>query len=393
MNSDKQLSFITRTSVVQINPEHWKCVVDNRNIYLTLPYLRALEKGKSGEMGFFYSLIYKGGIPVAVAVFQLVRFEYKKSLQRKTLFKHLSDEQNEDGNISMNILVCGNAFSDGENGFLWTDQISASEAIAQIVKIAEQIKQDKSTRDKLSVVLFKEFWPSSLSYSDILKKFKYKDFMIDVNMVLQIHRDWKSKDDYLFSMKTKFRTKANAAYRKSSSLKIQSLTAEDILYYADSVNELFDNVLERSNYSFGKMDAETFAEIKLELGKSFSFRGLFYEQKLVGFSTSFFHNAIMEANYVGIDYQYNIAYAVYQRLLYDYVEQAISMGKRELHLGRTSEQIKSSLGAEPVNMTLYARHKKAVSHILMSSILGYVSPSKFELRKPFKANFKDLSTQ
>ena len=97
----------------------------------------------------------------------------------------------------------------------------------------------------------------------------------------------------------------------------------------------------------------------------------------------------MEANYVGMDYQFNQDLAVYQRLLYDYVEQGISKEVTELQFGRTSELLKSSLGAEPTNMTLFARHKATIPNIFMASMLRNVSPSEFELRKPFKSKFME----
>ena len=378
------------TSFSSMNKKDWASVVQNRNIYLSIPYLEALESNLNDSIDIFYSLAYSNsGKPALVAVFQLVSLEYRSSIHPQAFLKHFYKEKNEEGRISMNILVCGNVFSDGENGFLWTDEFSEEMAIKQVVEIAKCIKNDKTKRKKLSVLLFKEFWPRSEGYSELLKDYNYKDFMIDVNMVLPIHESWKSMNDYLFSMKTKFRTKAKSVFKKSESLTIRSLNYEEIFDRKNRIQELFNNVLDRSNYSFGKIDTCVFSAFKKNLDSEFSFRGVFFEDQFIGFSTAFFHNNIMEANYVGIDYDHNIEYGVYQRLLYDYVEQAIISDAKELQLGRTSELIKSSLGAHPINMKLYAKHKTVLTHILMSAILNFVSPSKFELRKPFKTNFKN----
>ena len=379
------------TSIASLDQKGWASIVQERNIYLSIPYLKALETTIKRDIDIFYAIVYnKAKEPVMVAVFQLVIFEYRKNDHPKAILRHFHNDANKDDSFSMYILVCGNVFSDGENGFLWNSKISEEDVIKQVVAIGNRIKKDKNTRKKLSVILFKEFWPQSISYSDQLKEHKFTDFMIDVNMVLSIHQSWKSMDEYLFSMKTKFRNKAKGAFKKSRSLQIKSLTHDEIVTNKDRIQELFDNVLERSNYIFGTIEPLTFAAFKKDLGDSFSMRGLFHENKLVGFSTAFFHKGIMEANYVGIDYTCNLEFAVYQRLLYDYVDQAISSGSKELQLGRTSELIKSSLGAKPINMKLYAKHKMPLTNMLMSTILGFVSPSKFELRKPFKANFPNL---
>ena len=116
-------------------------------------------------------------------------------------------------------------------------------------------------------------------------------------------------------------------------------------------------------------------------------RGFFYNEQLVGFSTSFKNDDILEANYVGLDYNFNKELSVYQRILYDYVEQSLNFKSKELHLGRTAEMIKSSIGAIPMNMKLYARHRKSVPNLLLKPIIQSISPSDFELRKPFKSDF------
>ncbi|MDG2465341.1 MAG: hypothetical protein P8M61_09660 [Crocinitomicaceae bacterium] len=375
-----------KKSISEINQKDWTEVVANRNIYLSVAYLQSLEKSMNEDMTLFYSVVYDSDRkPVLVVAFQLVSFEYCGG-NHPHIFKHFSNEKTEEG-FNMKTLVCGNVFSDGENGFLWNDSISDADAIGQMTKIADEIKKDPSVKKQLSIILFKEFFPGSEPYADLLKDHSYKDFMIDVNMVLEMHDTWKTMDDYLESMTTKFRTRAKGVFKKSAQLELKSLSAKEIEEQHDRINELFSKVVAKSNYNLGTMMPDTFGALKASLGDHFSFRGIFLKEELVGFSTSFIHKGIIEANYVGMDYEHNKDMAIYQRLLYDYVEQALALNAKELQLGRTSELIKSCLGAKPVNMKLYAKHKKPVTNILLSTVLSFLSPSKFELRKPFKANF------
>jgi hypothetical protein len=345
-------------------------------------------------MEFFYVIIYnEKKNPIVAGVFQLMPFIYKKSTLSLNFCKHLVQEKNSDHNFTMNILCCGNMFSTGENGFLWHKETSTqTEACELMIEASKQIKNDRDIKKKLSLVLFKEFWPQSIEHNDIFNSYNFKSFNIDVNMVLMIHPSWKNRNDYLLSMKTKFRTKAKSAFKKSHDLTIKSLSFDEILTYQARINELFNNVLNRSKYSYGITYPSAFVAMKKALGDAFSFRAVFKEDLLIGFSTGFVQNKTFEANYVGLDYTYNLDYAVYQRLLYDYVDQAIACDAKELQLGRTSELIKSALGAIPIEMKLYAKHKTSLTHLLMSSILHFVSPSTFELRKPFKAKFNSIST-
>lgn len=369
-------------SILDVNRTDWSLVNNNSNIYLYWDYLFSLEKSMENEMDFVYSISYNSEKkPVLIAAYQVVKFTTNKKKCPKVLLNHKPH------NVSFNLLVCGNVFSNGENGFIKTYDINYNEAIEELTSIAKRIKK-ANTKKKISITLFKEFSTDSIDKTVSFKNHKYNDFMVDVNMVLQIHNDWKNLDAYLASMKTKYRTRAKSIYKKSKALIIKSLDFDEITSYEKELSILLENVSKKAEYSYGVIDVKAFSLLKKNLGDNFSLKALFLDNKIVGFSTSFYNNNRLDANYVGIDYEYNNNYAIYQRLLCDYVEQAISKSVKSLHFGRTSELVKSSLGAKPINMTLYAKHKNSLSNFLLKPVFNYISPSNFELRKPFKADFK-----
>lgn len=369
-------------SILDVNRTDWSLVNNNSNIYLYWEYLLSLEKSMQNKMDFVYSISYNSEkVPVLIAAYQVVKFTTNKKKCPKVLLNHKPH------NVSFNLLICGNVFSNGENGFIKTSDINYNEAIEELTSIAKRIKKT-NTKQKISITLFKEFSTDSIEKTAGFKSHKYNDFMVDVNMVLKIHDNWKSLDSYLSSMKTKYRTRAKSIYKKSNQLIIKSLDVNEITSHEDELSILLENVSKKAEYSYGIIDVKAFSLFKQNLGDDFSLRALFLNKKMVGFSTSFHNNNQLDANYVGIDYEYNTDYAIYQRLLCDYVEQAMSKNAKSLHFGRTSELVKSSLGAEPVNMKLYARHKNTFSNFLLKPIFNYITPSNFELRKPFKADFK-----
>lgn len=376
-------------NIEEVPENEWNLIEKDRNIYLSIDYLSSLESEMDNEIDFYYVISYDSNkTPVLISSFQLVKFIDKRKAYSKQLCKLSYHVHKKLVDVfSINVLVCGSVFADGENGFLWNDSITADQAMIEMNEITIQLKKEKSIKDKASVILFKDFWPKSNKFSERLKEFSYRSFMIDVNMILDIHDQWLSIDDYLESMKTKFRTRAKSVYKKSSSIELKALSTSEIEQYSERIQELFDNVLEKSDFSFGKLSSKTFVNFSKKLGSRFVLKGAFLEKKLVGFSTSFLNGESLEANYVGLDYQFNIDHNVYQRLLYDYVEQAIEVKAKDLHLGRTSELIKSSIGALPTNMKLYVKHKSSVSNLLLKPIIQSISPSDFELRKPFKSNF------
>ena len=132
------------------------------------------------------------------------------------------------------------------------------------------------------------------------------------------------------------------------------------------------------------LDVRTFLELKNNLGNKFIFKGYFLDGVLVGFTSSFFYRDIIDANFVGIDYNINNTYKLYQRMLYDFVNLGIQHEKKVLRLGRTAETSKSAIGALPVEMKLFARHRNLLPSKLLKPLISSIQPDEFELRRPFK---------
>ncbi len=375
-------------SVKDIPHSHWNELVYSTHVYLSLSYLYALEETLAETIKPVYTIVYDSkDEPMVCGIFQIAAFTYKKAAQPKSWFKLFQDCRNEDDSFSIKGLVCGNMFATGENGFAYSLNITKRAALDLMASAAKGIAEDSRWENLFSVVLFKEFWPHSVSQTYILEDHKYRSFQVDVNMLLNIHPSWKTFGDYLQSMKAKYRTKAKSAFKKSETLSICSLSYSEIKEQESAIQRLFSNVLNKSNYSYGENYPVAFAALKESLGDLFICKGVFLEGTLIAFSTAFVNNNNLEANYVGIDYQNNTKYAVYERLLYDYVEEAIALRVSQLHLGRTSELIKSAVGAVPVGMTLYARHTSKIKNVLLKTILENLKPSEFELRKPFVKGF------
>ncbi len=381
-------NFVFYQSVSEIPQSDWCAVVPPKTVYLSLAYLKALEETLERAIKQIYVLVYDAdGIPIVAGMFQIATFTYKKTSQQNLFIKLFQDCRNEDDSFSIKGLVCGNMFATGENGFAYSDTTSKQAALSLLAKAAKQIQKDARWEDLFRVILFKEFWPESIKDATVLEDHKYRSFQADVNMVLKIHSEWKTFADYLQSMKAKYRTKANSAYKKSEKLVVRSLSSEELIQYQQSIQQLFSNVLNKSEYRYGENYPASFSTLKENLGDLFICKGVFLNAELIAFSTAFVNGDALEANYVGLDYKYNTEFAVYERLLYDYVEQAIALKVSELHLGRTSELIKSAVGAVPVAMTLYARHTSKIKNVLLKPVLENIEPSAFELRRPFAEKF------
>jgi len=379
--------FFTTTN--EINKDDWNSITKNSNVYLSIPYLHSLETSLGNQVEFRYIIFYnKVNKPVALASVQILDFSsdaFKKNEVYCSVSTHIKNKVLE--TLGVKMMVCGNVFATGENGFMYTNDITAEEAYNNLSNGLYELRQATKLGKPISVVLLKEFWPNTFEDSDTLKSAGFKDFKVDVNMVLKLHPDWKTMDDYLASMVTKFRTRAKGVYKKSAEVVVKDLTVEDILLYKNDIERLYGNVVQKADFKFGVLTGDAFIELRKNLDNHFVFKGYFINNKMVGFSSAFISGLNIDANYVGLDYEYNHQYAIYQRMLLDFVEVGINSKVKELRLGRTAEEIKSCIGAEPMDMKLYLRHRNSISNKLIAPIIASITPSEYELRYPFKADY------
>ncbi len=377
------------TSVNQIDKEHWNEVIGSKNVYLNLDYLKAIEEGLY-FYDFRYLIFYADqNVPIGVAYCQIIKIT-SADIDTKALIKRMGGMLPESliNSLDLRILICGNAFASGENGYLFNDEVPNEVALDSLNMAIDEIHlKAKKQGQRISITMIKEFWPESFESMAYLKEKGCSEINIDVNMVLTLKQDWKNFEDYLSELNSKFRTKAKQVLIKSDSLVIKEFTVDTITERLDQIDELYSTIVDRASFSFGRLNARTLLEIKRALGDNFFFNGYYLGERLIGFSTATAFDDILDGNFIGLDYDYNQEYSVYQRMLYDFIKHAIEIKAKQLKIGRTAEEIKSGVGALPVEMKFYAKHRNKVKNALLKPFVGNLKPNTFELRKPFKAEY------
>jgi hypothetical protein len=383
---NKNYSFELCNSITEVDVSIWNQLNTKNNIYLSTSYLNALETGMKNTMQFRYlTFINKKKEAVGVAMFQIVSFRAKDLLQERipcAIGDKIQSYFLNDKDLSL--LICGNLYACGENGFAHNDLISREDFFKILLEAISAIKNTKINGSKISFSLIKEFWAHSVERIKLMDKASFFDFNVDVNMILKMRPEWRSFDLYLADMNTKYRTRAKAVFKKSKDIEQRSLSFDEIETRLVDIEVLYSQVLNKADYNLGVLKVATFVRLKKELGDAFVFTSYFLEEKMIGFTSCFLYEGILDANFVGIDYRYNNTYKLYQRMLYDFVSIAILHKKGEVRLGRTAETSKSGVGAVPVEMKLFAKHRNIVPSTLLKPLLSSIKPNAFELRKPFK---------
>lgn len=388
-NPTKDLEVQFYTSVNQLDKEHWDSVVGSKNVYLSLDYLKAIEEGLN-FYDFRYLIFYsEDNVPIGVAYCQIIKIT-SADIDTGALVKRMEGmlPQSLINSLDLRILICGNAFASGENGYIFKDEIPNAVALDSLNMAIDEIHLNaKKQGQRISITMIKEFWPESFDKMSYLKEKGCTEINIDVNMVLTLKDDWSSFEDYLSALNSKFRTKAKQVLKKSDQLVIEEFTVESIIENLDQIDELYNTIVDRASFSFGRLNASTLLEIKRALGENFFFNGYYRGDILIGFSTATSFEDVLDGNFIGLDYDYNQEYAVYQRMLYDFVKHAITIRAKQVKIGRTAEEIKSGVGALPIEMKFYAKHRNKVKNAILKPFVGNLKPNTFELRKPFKAEY------
>ena len=386
--SKKNENALFFSSIDEISVDVWSALNCEQNSYFHRDFLKSIEKNHS-EIIFFYVVLFdKQNQPKALASIQIIDFYFEnvqneeKNLTEKLKCVaqklHLFPDKK-----PLKLLICGNTFVSGEHGVFIEKHQNKKAVIKELAKaILNFINADKKL--KIDAFLLKDFVNESLFITDELKDYNYHPFSVEPNMVLTLDENWQNFDDYLASMKTKFRVKAKKAIQLSGSLKIENVTLETIGNQLPKMTELYKKVATNASFNLGNFNLETYIGFKESFGDNYILKTYWLDDKIVGFMSGIINQKSLDAHFVGIDYQLNREHAIYQRMLYDYIETAIKQNLKTINFGRTASEIKSSVGATPQDLTMYLRHKKSITNRILKLFLQRVQPTPFQQKFPFK---------
>lgn len=371
-----------------ISKEIWEDLDCENNRYFHREFLKSFQKNHP-EIQFYYQILFdKNKKACAIFYFQLIEFEINSIKNNFELFikkiqKIAAKIPFFPSNRPLKILIVGNTFVSGEHGIFIKEKLDKKVVLKEFSKA---ILQFTSTQNQLKIdaILCKDFKNESLESTSIFKEYQFKQFSVEPNMVMEIKPDWKNFNDYLAALKTKFRVKAKKALQQSTDLKTVPITSENCEEQLLKMKDLYQKVSLNAGFNLANFNVATYKDLKRSIGENFLLQSYWIGDKMVGFLSGMITNNSLDAHFVGIDYSLNKQYAIYQRMLYDYIKIAIDKNLEIVNFGRTASEIKSSVGAIPQDLTIYFRHKKRITNRILHLFLQRVQPTAFQQKYPFK---------
>ncbi|WP_232734657.1 peptidogalycan biosysnthesis protein [Polaribacter sp. ALD11] len=382
-NTNTALFF---SSIDEIPSQIWEALGCTKNTYFHPDFLKALENNHTKITFHYIVLVDNKNKPTAFASIKIIDF-YLKSIKNDLKFlRNIGRKLHVFPNKKpLKLLICGNTFVSGEHGVFIKENQDKKAIVKELAEsINHFVNSDKKLKKQIDAFLIKDFANESLFITDELKEFSYHPFSVEPNMMLQIDENWLNFDAYLASMKTKFRVKARKAFKQSINLQVEEVTTENIEEQLAEMTTLYEKVASNAGFNLGNFNLETYTQLKEKLGENYILKTYWLENKIVGFLSGVINKTSLDAHFVGIDYRLNREHAIYQRMLYDYIEIAINKKLKIVNFGRTASEIKSSVGAVPQDLTMYLRHKKTIKNKILKLFLQRVQPTPFQQKFPFK---------
>lgn len=384
-NSNTALFF---SSIDEISNEIWTQLECENNLYFHRDFLKSIEINHS-EINFYYIiLVDNSNKPIALASIQIVDFyldtvktNFEDFIRKiKNLLRKLHILPNKK---ALKLLISGNTFVSGEHGIFITHSQDKKQVIKNLAKaILHFVNSNNSIN--IDAFLLKDFVNESLFITDELKNYNYHPFSVEPNMILEINEDWISFEDYLNAIKTKFRVKAKKALQLSKDIIIKEVNDHNIENKLPQMTALYKKVVNNADFNLSHFNLESYKTLKSAFREKYILKTYELDGKIVGFMSGMINQNSLDAHFVGLDYSLNRQYAIYQRMLYDYIQIAIAKKIKTLNFGRTASEIKSSVGAKPQDLTMYLRHKKGITNKIVKLFLQYIQPSPFRQHFPFK---------
>ena len=289
-------------------------------------------------------------------------------------------------NLSSKVLVIGNNMLTGQNAFIFGSDLPFDIGAELIKKATNEIKKDYLKRNiKVHLTIFKDFAANDVPNFNIPAFNSFFNFTTQPNMLFEIKATWKNFDDYVLDLNKKYRDQLKRARKKSEGITKRKLSVVDILTYKNRIYELYQNVAEKAPFNTFYLPENHFEVFKLALKDTFLFYGYFNGDTLIGFNTLVKNGTDIDTYFLGYDEKCQREKMLYLNMLYDMIGYSINNGYSRIVFARTALEIKSSVGAKPIEMHGFIKHTNWFINLFISKLFRYFEPTtEWIERNPFK---------
>ena len=384
------LKFIIYTSYKEL-PDSWSTIA-HHDLMLNTSYLKALEQSSPNNITLYYVGVFISTELVGIAVVERVQLYLKDMFRKntssvlKTFFKNVISTV-----LKGNILVIGNLTHTGQHGIYFNNnKISPEDYLETLLKAVDTLKDEiKVNAGKtIRAILFKDYFFDDKIHeaTEVFNIEKYNKVTVQPNMIMNIEPQWNTINDYVKSLNKKYRARYVRARKKLGNIEKRELDIDIIKKDSKHLHSLYSNVSDNAKINTFFLPEHHFYCFKKELQNNFKVFGYYYQGNLIGFYTLILNNSVLETYFLGYDSKFQYQNQLYLNMLYDMLSLAIEYNFSSVVYARTAMEIKSSVGAKAIPMTMYIKHTNSLANALLKAIFNFMKPNqKWEERHPFRS--------
>jgi predicted N-acyltransferase len=359
----------TLTSIKEIDPGRWNAIVAENHLICRHEYLHAIEMSRINDCRYFYIVLRDNDGILAHTCVYFISTEldsFATGVLKKVIIgiRRLSKSF-----LILRSVECGTPVALG-NTISYREGADKSACLARIVSETERIAR----RLGVGVLLFRDFYDHELDFYDQLTGLGYR--RIHNLPATRLEIKWKTFDEYLGSLRSRYRRKMQAQLRKFDRDNTTVELVKDFSLYAGDLATLWKNAYENATeYRREILLADFFENVDRDLGDRSAIILLRIDGKPVGFSLLLFDDQTLIPLFCGLDYSYNNEYCIYFNLLYSVVRTAIEIGVKDVDFGITTIAPKIDLGAIVTPLSMYMKHLNPVANALVPRLFEMMTPS------------------
>jgi hypothetical protein len=372
--------FAIADSINFLDQTHWEKVTSHDSLFLSRRYLRVLEDAGPDNLRQRYALIFRDKEPVAAIAAQSVTVSMARLRSKSS--KNIPLDKHEE-----KMLVCGNLLSWGMHGISFAPNVEHEPLWPAVAEAIYRLRRVDKLFGDTAFVMVKDIPDAYASSATALSRFSYRELETEPNMVLEISPKWKSYDDYLASLTSKYRKQCKQIDKEveAAGCTVEEIKSDEIARHAEQLHALYLQTHKNARLRLVTLPVAFLPTLAAELGDDMRFTVLKKADSLLGFVTTVKDGETAVGYYIGFDRQANADIPIYFRLLQAVIGHAISLGCTRLSLGRTALEPKARLGARPDPMRIWIRHRLPMLNLIVRGLLHTIDDHEEPpARNPFK---------
>lgn len=375
------LSYCLADSVSQLRAEHWDALGAGASFFMSRAYRELLEQHSPEGMQHRYALAYEGARPIAAVAAQILDVRgnqianLKDSRLRRKALAQLSER----------MLVCGSLVSSGFHGVAFADDVDPALGWHAVAEALYRIRRADRLNGQIDYVMIKDLDAAASASAQALRTFSYRPMKTAPEMAMPIRENWTRYQDYLADLTSRYRGKAKKLLRDVEDAGYRVEHGADAAAHDAELHALYCQVESQAATRLSTLPRGYFSALATLAGpQRFRCTLIRNDERIVGFMTTLKDGERALAYYVGFDYAVNASVPIYLRLLHALIDDAISLGCRELSLGRTAMEPKAGLGATAHESSVWLRHRVPALNWMLRKLFTRVEAEAAPERTPFK---------